>query len=67
VFGAFSLPPLPLSPDKDMAKAIFEAHGVVGAILVYLMFLHIAGTLKHTLLDRDGNLFRMLPFGTPKA
>ena len=46
-----------------MAEAIFEAHAVVGQILVYLMFLHILATLKHTLIDRDGNLFRMLPFG----
>ncbi len=67
VFSVFTLPALPLSPDKDMAKSIFEAHGVVGSILVYLMFLHIAGTLKHTLLDRDGNLFRMLPFGKAKG
>ena len=67
VFGVFSLPPLPVSPDKDMAKTVFEAHGTVGKILVYLMFLHIAASLKHTLLDKDGNLFRMLPFGKAKA
>ena len=67
VFGVFSLPPLPVTPDKDMAGAVFEAHGTIGSILVYLMFLHILGTLKHTLLDRDGNIFRMLPFGTPKS
>jgi cytochrome b561 len=67
VFGVFSLPPLPVSPDKEMAKTIFEAHGTVGAILVILMFLHIAAALKHTFIDRDGNLFRMLPFGKAKA
>jgi len=67
VFGIFSMPPLPVTPDIDMAGAVFEAHGTVGGILVALMFLHILGTLKHTLLDRDGNLFRMLPFGTPKS
>lgn len=67
VFGVFSLPPLPLAPDKDMAEAVFEAHAVVGQILVILMFLHIAATLKHTLFDRDGNLFRMLPFGKARG
>jgi cytochrome b561 len=50
-----------------MAEAVFEAHATVGKILVYLMFLHIAAALKHTLIDRDGNLFRMLPFGKAKA
>jgi cytochrome b561 len=67
VFGLFALPPLPVTPDKDMAGAIFEAHGTVGGILVILMFVHIAATLKHTLIDRDGNLFRMLPFGKSRA
>ena len=67
VFGVFTLPALPLSPDKDMAKSIFEAHATVGTILVILIFLHVAGSLKHTLFDRDGNLFRMLPFGKAKA
>jgi cytochrome b561 len=67
VFGLFSLPPLPVAPDKDMAEAIFEAHATVGTILVILMFVHIAATLKHTLIDRDGNLFRMLPFGKAKG
>jgi cytochrome b561 len=67
VFGIFSLPPLPVAPDKDMAGAVFEAHGTVGKILVILMFVHIAAALKHTLFDRDGNLFRMLPFGNSKA
>ncbi len=67
VFGLFSVPPLPLTPDKDMAEAIFEAHATVGTILVILMFVHIAATLKHTLIDRDGNLFRILPFGRAKG
>jgi cytochrome b561 len=67
VFGLFSLPALPVTPDKDMAGAIFEAHGTVGGLLVILMFLHIAAALKHTLYHRDGNLFRMLPFGQAKG
>ena len=36
-------------------------------MLIITDTLHIAGTLKHTLLDRDGNLFRMLPFGKAKG
>ena len=35
--------------------------------LLALIALHIAGALKHTVIDRDGTLWRMLPFGTPKA
>ena len=37
------------------------------SIRVCLIVIHVLGTLKHTLIDKDGNLFRMLPFGMPKA
>ena len=67
VWGLFALPPLPVAPDPEGAKAIFEVHATAGLILLGLVVLHILGTLKHTLIDKDGNLFRMLPFGTPKA
>ena len=67
VWGLFALPPLPVAPDPGGAKAIFELHAVVGTVLLGLTALHILGVLKHTLIDRDGNLFRMLPFGTPRA
>ena len=67
VWGLFTMPMLPVAPDPEGGKAIFELHGVVGQALLILMVIHILGTLKHTLIDRDGNLFRMLPFGTPKA
>ena len=67
VFGIFSVPPLPLAVDPDGAKAIFESHAVAGTVLLVLVAIHILGTLKHTLIDKDGNIFRMLPFGQPKA
>jgi len=67
VFGIFSVPPLPVAPDPDGAKAIFELHATAGISLLILVALHIIGTLKHTLVDKDGNIFRMLPFGEPKA
>lgn len=67
VWGLFTMPVLPLATDPEGAKAIFSLHAVAGTVLLALTALHIVGTLKHTLFDRDGNLFRMLPFGTPKA
>ncbi|MFZ9395730.1 MAG: cytochrome b [Erythrobacter sp.] len=67
VFGIFELPPLPVAPDPEGAKAIFESHAAAGTVLLVLIALHVLGTLKHTLIDKDGNLFRMLPFGEPKA
>lgn len=67
VWGLFALPPLPVAPDPAGAKAIFGTHATAGIVLLGLLALHVLGTLKHTLIDRDGNLFRMLPFGNPKA
>jgi len=67
VFGVFELPPLPVAPDPEGGKAIFESHAVAGTVLLVLVAVHVLGTLKHTLIDKDGNLFRMLPFGQPKA
>jgi cytochrome b561 len=67
VWGLFELPPLPVSETVERGMAIFELHGVAGMVLLGLVVIHVLGTLKHTLIDKDGNLFRMLPFGTPKA
>lgn len=66
LWGLVEIPPLPVAPDPAGAKAIFEQHGTAGVVLLGLIVIHVLGTLKHTLLDKDGNLFRMLPFGTPR-
>ena len=38
-------------------------HALGGSIFIYLIGLHILGALKHTFFDRNGGIFRMLPFG----
>jgi len=63
VFGIFSLPPLPVEADPEGAKAIFGQHKTAGKALLILVAIHVLGALKHTFLDKDGNLYRMLPFG----
>jgi len=67
MFGLFHWPALPVPQDKQAAETIFEIHHVLGITIVSLMFLHVLAVLKHTFLDRDGNIFRMLPFGRAKA
>lgn len=67
VWGVFELPALPISESQERGEAIFGAHALAGTVLLALIVIHVLGTLKHTLIDKDGNLFRMLPFGTPKA
>lgn len=66
-FGLFAIPALPVAQDYDMAKAIIEVHEEGGSVLLLLVALHTLAALKHQFYDKDGNLSRMLPWGTPKA
>jgi cytochrome b561 len=47
--------------DKGMRALFFGIHEVCAWILIALIALHIAGALKHQLIDKDGLLRRMLP------
>ena len=62
-FGLFTIPPLPLGENGDLAKSIYGLHALGGNIFIYLIGLHILGALKHTFFDKNGGIFRMLPFG----
>jgi cytochrome b561 len=60
LFGIVSIPPL-LPIDLRLAQAAITAH-LVGQYLVYLLVAaHIAATLFHGIVRRDGVLERMLP------
>ena len=62
-FGLFTIPALPVGRNEGLAETIFGIHGTGGSIMIYLIGLHILGALKHTFIDKDGGIFRMLPFG----
>ena len=66
-FGLISIPPLPMEVNPEAAQAAFKQHGQAGKLLLILLVVHVAGTLKHTLIDKDGNLYRILPFGDAKG
>ena len=63
MFGLFTIPALPVGRNEGLAETIFGIHGTGGSIMIYLIGLHILGALKHTFIDKDGGIFRMLPFG----
>ena len=42
-------------------------HGAAGITLLVIIAVHVLATLKHTFIDKDGTIFRMLPFGTAKG
>ncbi|MCL9999335.1 MAG: cytochrome b [Erythrobacter sp.] len=67
VWGLFSLPVLPVPQNPDLGETIFELHGASGIALLVLAAVHTLAALKHTVRDKDGTLYRMLPFGTARG
>lgn len=58
---------LPFVPRSDAAAHVFGAlHIIFERVLVVSILLHVAGALKHVVIDRDGTLARMW-FGTFEA
>jgi cytochrome b561 len=62
VFGVLPLPDF-VPVDKGLAEALKPWHGWLAYTLAALVLLHVAAALKHQLVDKDGLLQRMLPFG----
>ena len=55
---------LPLVPTSETVAGIFAGiHFVVTNVLALSIFLHIAGAVKHVVIDKDGTLRRMWPGG----
>jgi cytochrome b561 len=48
-----------VAPDHDTSELFFTIHGVLLWTLVALVVLHVAGALKHLLIDKDGTFRRM--------
>jgi cytochrome b561 len=61
-FGVLPLPDL-VGKDKELGDLLKEAHEALNLALLVLVGLHVAGALKHHLIDKDATLRRMLPFG----
>jgi cytochrome b561 len=57
-FGWFTLPPL-VAPDAATFAVLQGAHAWLAWALVAATALHVAGALKHALVDRDGTANRI--------
>ncbi len=57
-FDAVAQKTVPL--NAPLAKFAHSAHGVIGNIAIACILLHVVGSLKHHLVDKDGTLRRML-------
>ncbi|HZT55559.1 MAG TPA: cytochrome b [Burkholderiaceae bacterium] len=63
-FGVLPLPDW-VAVDKDFADAVLKPlHQTCAFALAGLVVLHVAATLKHQFVDRDGLFWRMWPRGT---
>lgn len=60
-FGLVQLPDL-ISPDPGLKSLLREVHGSLSTLLAVLAGVHVAAALKHQFRDRDGLLYRMLPW-----
>jgi cytochrome b561 len=60
-FGLFEWPALPIGGGRETAGDLMDLHELAAKGLYVLIFLHIAGALKHHFLDRDNVLHRMIP------
>lgn len=58
MYGLFTIPPI--AEMKDLARSLRKVHEVAGCTLAALIALHIAGALKHAVVDKDATLRRML-------
>lgn len=60
LFGVLPMPDfVPVSPE--LAELLKPLHKLSAFAMAALVVLHVAGALKHVVIDRDGLLLRMLP------
>ena len=62
-FGLFDLPGLPLAKSKPTSELFSELHEVFAFLTLALFALHVAGAVKHMVIDRDGTMRRIVPWG----
>ncbi|MGH7019945.1 MAG: cytochrome b [Brevundimonas sp.] len=60
-FGLFQWPLLPIGGGREAAGRFMDVHEAVALLLFLLIFLHVAGALKHQFINRDNVLHRMIP------
>jgi len=60
-FGLVNVPIPGLVPNEAVSNFFAQCHKTIAWILIVLITLHIAGAIKHYLIDKDKVLQRMLP------
>ena len=63
LFGLVNWPGLPFAQSKDLGETLGGAHGTFAWVMAGLLALHVAGALKHRILDRNPNALKRMWFG----
>jgi len=53
LFGMFGFPGYPFTQNKDLAHTFGEGHEVMATAMLALLAIHVAGALKHRIIDKD--------------
>jgi cytochrome b561 len=57
-FNLFNIPPI-VGKNEDLMEAMREVHEVLALVLAGSIALHVAGAVKHKIIDRDETMKRM--------
>jgi len=60
-FGVVALPIPGIAPNAAWSELFFQIHQIIAWVLIVLIGLHIAGALKHVIIDKDKVMESMLP------
>ncbi|HEY8964202.1 MAG TPA: cytochrome b/b6 domain-containing protein, partial [Alphaproteobacteria bacterium] len=60
-FGFFVVPNLN-APNPEMRDIFRSIHDTLPLVIITFILLHVAGAVKHAVIDRDKTLNRMVPF-----
>lgn len=62
MWGLFEVAPLPIARSEEAHGAYEELHEIFAFAMIGLIVLHVAGALKHHIMDKDVTIRRMMPF-----
>ena len=58
--GMFELP-APFPPQPEWKHTLEEIHEVLSKLMLVTLLMHIAGAIKHQVIDKDRIFLRMMP------
>lgn len=64
LFGIVDWPGLPFAANETLGKTFGEMHELGATTMLILLALHVAGALKHRIIDKNPEALRRMSFGS---